>query len=434
MKINNFFTSGWVFDQADIDLKSRYQMVNLALVLSALSLVYGIIINIMRDKLELLPVEIILIFTDMMLFYITRKDKKYFEFVTFMITAQFSFFFLFLLYMSEASELKHVWLFTYSIVLLYFQNMKRGVYWFVIVLFFLIVAPIQPFVDVHYTFYQVTYIAFVLIIINVMINFYQIKMREAKNLILEQQESLRAQITELEEKDAILSIQSKQAVMGEMISMIAHQWRQPLSTITLQVSNLEIKKLLGEEVSEKESAQTLSDISSTIVYLSDTIDDFQTYFQPNKEPETIGVFELLQKASNFVLPRLKGSGIDFKLQKANEIKLKVYTNELIQVVLNILNNAIDSHAEKNLEYAKIVISVEDLNSEIIIKIEDNAGGISDEHLPYLFEPYFSTKGKNGTGLGLYMSQMIIQKQFNGTISVTTLNEGSSFMVRIPKEV
>ena len=434
MRLNNFFTSGWVFDQVDIDLKSRYQMINLALILSSLSLIYGIVANVMRDRLEFIPVEMILIFANIALFFTLRKAKRYFEIVAFIVTAQFTFFFLFLVYMSEPSELKHVWMFTYSIVLLYFQNTKRGVYWFSILIFFLVIAPIQPYVEVRYTLFQVTYIAFVLIVINVVINFYQIKMREVKNLILEQQESLRSQISELEEKDAILSIQSKQAVMGEMISMIAHQWRQPLSTITLQISNLEIKKLLGEEVSEKESAQTLSEISSTIVYLSDTIDDFQTYFQPNKEPETIGVYELLQKASNFVLPRLKGSGIDFKLEKANEIELKVFTNELIQVVLNILNNAIDSHADKVSENAKIILQVEDLGSEIIIMVEDNACGISDKHLPYLFEPYFSTKGKNGTGLGLYMSQMIIQKQFNGSISVQTSSRGSTFMVKIPKEV
>jgi len=434
LKLNNFFTSGWVFDQVSIDLKSRYQMINLGIVLSTLSLIYAITANVMRDKLDLIPVEIILILANLALLLLLRKDKKYFELVSFIVTAQFTFFFLFLVYVSEPSELKHVWMFTYSIVLLYFHNTKCGIYWFSILIFFLIIAPLQNFIEVQYTLFQVTYIAFVLIVINVVINFYQIKMKEAKDLILQQQESLRTKIAQLEEKDVILGIQSKQAVMGEMISMIAHQWRQPLSTITLQISNLEIKKLLGEDISEKESADTLSQISTTIVYLSDTIDDFQRYFQANKEPEEIGVFELLQKASNFVLPRLKATHIDFSIETNNEIQLLAHINELIQVILHILNNAIDSLIEKDSDNAKVIVKVIDLVEEIEIVIEDNANGISDANLSYLFEPYFSTKGKNGTGLGLYMSQMIIEKQFNGTISVETSSKGSSFIVKIPKRV
>ena len=290
---------------------------------------------------------------------------------------------------------------------------------------------------------------------------YKVKIDEAKQLILEQKEQLlnfniklatqveiktsqlqdinesleetvQEKIEELIQKDKILTTQSKQAVMGEMITMIAHQWRQPLSSITLQISNLEFKKLLGEEMSDKEITSTLSEISDTIIYLSDTIDDFQTYFHPDKELTSIDINKLLKKILNFTLPRLKDNHIKINIDNNANILVTTYMNELTQVILNLLNNAIDALMKLYIQKQEIIISVEDKNKNISILVRDNAGGISEETLPHIFEPYFSTKGKNGTGLGLYMSQMIIQKQFNGELSVESSSKGSTFTITIPK--
>ncbi|MCK4874711.1 MAG: HAMP domain-containing histidine kinase, partial [Sulfurimonas sp.] len=241
-------------------------------------------------------------------------------------------------------------------------------------------------------------------------------------------------IEELIHKDKLLTVQSKQAVMGEMISMIAHQWRQPLSTVTLQISNLQLKKMLNKKIESSELDNALNYISDTIVYLSQTIDDFKTYFHPNKEVVNIEIHELLQKTVNFTLSRVKDREIDVHIDKESSINIKTYINELIQVVLNIINNAIDAHNESKLENPIINLSVKDEGSDILIYIVDNAGGIKDENLPKLFEPYFSTKGKNGTGLGLYMSQMIIEKQFNGEIEVKTSENFTTFIIRLPKDI
>jgi len=239
---------------------------------------------------------------------------------------------------------------------------------------------------------------------------------------------------ELIEKDEILTAQSKQAVMGEMISMIAHQWRQPLNTITLQVSNLQLKYMMGEDIPKEKVIQTLDDVNSSMVYLSDTIDDFKTYFQPDKTPEDIALEKLFNKAIKFILPRLKTNKIKLELDCDASIHVHVYINELIQVLLNILNNAIDAYDNKNNDTKLIKLTCKLINSDIQISIIDKAGGISDENLPKLFEPYFSTKGKNGTGLGLYMSKMILEKQFGGSISVKSSMFGTTFMLVIPKDV
>ncbi len=264
------------------------------------------------------------------------------------------------------------------------------------------------------------------------------QVNEKTKELREVNESLEAtvaeKIQELIKKDEILTLQSKQAVMGEMISMIAHQWRQPLNTITLQISNVQLKEMIGEGVTKEELLELLNEISNTIIYLSNTIDDFKTYFHPAKKAVETQMGELIMKAVSFVEPRLKKNKISLELQGDIELKVYVYANEFIQVLLNILNNAIDAYKQKLQDKKSIIIDVESLENTIIVKISDNAGGIKEENLQKIFEPYFSTKGKNGTGLGLYMSKMIIEKQFNGRIDVTSSENGTLFVIEIPKHI
>jgi C4-dicarboxylate-specific signal transduction histidine kinase len=311
--------------------------------------------------------------------------------------------------------------------------------------------------------YQVTYLSFVLVVVSIIIYFYKKKIDEAKNTILEQQNMLKnfnselerqvkdktteliklneslgikveQKLEELRKKDQILELQSKQAVMGEMISMIAHQWRQPLSNITLQIANLQLKHMLDKERRCRDVDDALTNISNTIIYLSDTIDDFQTYFCPNKKMDTIEIHELFQRAVNFSQSRVQDNDIKISINKEIKISITVYINELIQVILNILNNAIDAHNEVKPKNPSIIMDATDDDENISLLITDNAGGIDDEHMSHLFEPYYSTKGKNGTGLGLYMSKMIVEKQFNGEIDVQTSSVGSTFIIKIPKNI
>ncbi len=462
-KLDGFFTSGWTFEKSQQDLKNRYQMVNIGILLFVVGLIYGIIGNYVRGIEGFVPIEIALLFMNLIMFFALRKKRQIFEFFAIIIIFQYTFLFLFLIYTGEPNDLKHLWIFTYSIILLYFQKIMHSIYWLSAILFMLMIAPLQNFVEIKYTMYQVTYISFVLIIISVIIYFYQKKIDKARSIILEQQYMLRnfneelekqvkdktteliklneslelkveQKLEELRSKEQILQAQSKQAVMGEMISMIAHQWRQPLSTITLQIADLQFKQLLGKDRTCEDIDRALNNISDTIVYLSDTIDDFQTYFRPNREVVEIEIHELLQRALNFVISRLSDKRIRVSINKNADIYVKTYVNELVQVVLNILNNAIDAHNDVKIQDPFIILSVKTVENKVFIFIEDNAGGIKSENLSRLFEPYFSTKDKNGTGLGLYMSQMIIQKQFGGEIDVETSEKGSSFIIKIPKNI
>ena len=181
----------------------------------------------------------------------------------------------------------------------------------------------------------------------------------------------------------------------------------------------------------EEYDRTLEQISRTITYLSETIDDFQTFFHPDRKLTQISLKELVEKAVNFIRPRLKGSNIEVVTQIDEKVLINVYINELIQVLLNLLNNAIDALLECDRKRKRITIAAE-VGEVVRIFVEDTACGIREEIKDNLFEPYFSTKGKNGTGLGLYMSQMIMQKQFGGDIRVESSKRGSRFIVEFPK--
>ena len=257
------------------------------------------------------------------------------------------------------------------------------------------------------------------------------KTRELRELNEKLEALVREKVEEIVKKDRLLAIQSRQAIMGEMITMIAHQWRQPLNTLTLQISNLQLRRLTGELVDIDEYDKTLEQISKTITYLSETIDDFQTFFHPDRKLSKTNLKDLVEKAVNFIRPRLKGTPIKLTIDVDEKIEINVYINELIQVLLNLLNNAIDALLECDKERKIIMISAK-VDEVVRIYVQDTACGIDEAIKERLFEPYFSTKGKNGTGLGLYMSQMIMQKQFGGDIKVESSKEGSTFVVEFPK--
>ena len=259
------------------------------------------------------------------------------------------------------------------------------------------------------------------------------KTKELREVNESLEATVQEKIQELIQKDEILTLQSKQAVMGEMLSMIAHQWRQPLNTITLQISQLELQEMMGQSVEKKELIKMLDQISKTIVYLSETIDDFKTYFNPNKHASTIEIDALIERAVNFLKPRLKRANIQLDVQVKQHFEVQTYINEFTQVLLNILNNAIDAYEalESSNSEKRISIVVTKQEKDFEVMIIDSAGGIAKEHIKQIFDPYFSTKGKNGTGLGLYMSKMIIEKQFNGEIDVDSYQNQTRFTIRVP---
>ncbi len=239
-------------------------------------------------------------------------------------------------------------------------------------------------------------------------------------------------VAKITEQERLMITQSRLATMGEMMSMIAHQWRQPLSTTTLMITNERLKAMMsGDEPTECD--RILEKISDTMVYLSDTIDDFQTYFKPDKATEEITVGAIIERLKNFIEPRLAQGKVTLDVEMSAEELLQTYTNEVLQALINIINNAVDVLMETREDERHIWIRINSDEGNAIIHIEDNGGGIDNKIIEKVFEPYFSSKSKNGTGLGLYMAKMIIEKHIGGILSVQNTSRGAEFTVILPKK-
>ena len=270
---------------------------------------------------------------------------------------------------------------------------------------------------------------------------YYIYSKKLKELNISLNQTVNDVILENNENNKILFQQNKMAAMGEMIENIAHQWRQPLSVITTIASSLKLKKEYGI-IEDKDYEESMVHIIDTANYLSNTIDDFRYYFSPNKEKNLFNTKALINRCIKII-------NIDFQNKKIKivenieELTIFNYENELIQVIINILNNA-KYELEKivDIEERFIFIDLYKENDFLTIKIKDSAGGIKEDVIDRIFEPYFTTKHKsNGTGIGLYMCEEIIVKHIGGKIEVS--NEkysyedknltGALFKISIPIE-
>jgi len=219
----------------------------------------------------------------------------------------------------------------------------------------------------------------------------------------------------LSENEKILVQQSKMAAMGEMIENIAHQWRQPLSLISTTSTGVKLKKELND-LDDEYLIKSLDMINNSSQHLSKTIDDFRGFFKPDKKKEVFNISNSYTKTINLISSKLLNREIEV-IENINSFEINGFENELVQVLMNIFNNSIDI-LEKKEGLKVILIDIFKIDDLAYIKVMDNAGGINENIIDRVFEPYFTTKNQSqGTGIGLYMTEEIIVKHMHGSISV-----------------
>ncbi len=247
--------------------------------------------------------------------------------------------------------------------------------------------------------------------------------------IIENEESLKQQIIQNQQKDKILSEQSKMAAMGEMIGNIAHQWRQPLSVISTTATGIIIQKQYNI-LEEDKLIENCNIINDNVQYLSRTIDDFKNFIKGDRNKKIFSLKNDIESFLHLVESTMKNNHIKIILDLQEDIQIDGYENELIQCFINIFNNAKDALKDNNIENKLIFISTCKRENKTIIKIKDNAGGIPSDILPHIFEAYFTTKHKSkGTGLGLNITYNLIVDGMSGTIeanNVTYDYEGKNY--------
>jgi signal transduction histidine kinase len=242
---------------------------------------------------------------------------------------------------------------------------------------------------------------------------------------------IKEEINNRKKQEQLLIQQSKLAEMGEMISMIAHQWRQPLSALSTVVQNIHLRHSLGKL--DKEYLDKQRVLSNALTEkMSKTIEDFRNFFKPNKEKQPFSIKDVINQTIFLIDDSFKSNSIKIENQILDDIKLYGFESELSQVLLNILTNSKDAFLEKNIENPHIIIKTKRIDTHIKILVSDNAGGISKSIINKIFEPYFTTKDSyNGTGLGLYMSKIIIEQNMQGELKVKNIPNGVEFSLYIP---
>ena len=242
------------------------------------------------------------------------------------------------------------------------------------------------------------------------------------------QEKIDIEIKKSRKQEQIMFQQSKLASMGEMIGNIAHQWRQPLNALGLILQAFKMnynRGRLNEEYLDKKILKGMNLINK----MSNTIDDFRDFFKPDKNREFFNLNDIIEDSLNLLEASLKHSNIEIEIKIDNNLKIFGFANQLSQVILNIVNNSKDAFLNKNITIKTLKIIAYKENRHIYLKIIDNAGGIKEELLDKIFEPYFTTKDEGkGTGIGLYMSKIIVESNMDGKLYAKNIENGVEFIM------
>ena len=245
------------------------------------------------------------------------------------------------------------------------------------------------------------------------------------------EERVKEEIRKQQKQEQLLIQQSKLAAMGEMIGNIAHQWRQPLNALSLVLQNINFAYEM-DDLSEEFMHKSMDKANLLTNTMSKTIDDFRNFFKPNKQEVEFFLSDAVKNAISLIESTFQHHNITVESKINDDVNIKGFPNEFSQVILNILNNAKDAIIENNVNSGKVLINVEKVDNNAIISIIDNAGGIPDNVLEKVFNPYFTTKEEGkGTGIGLYMSKTIIETNMNGKLEVENIENGAKFTIIIP---
>lgn len=263
---------------------------------------------------------------------------------------------------------------------------------------------------------------------------YQKKLRRLNEDL---EKRIQSEVEKNREKDHVLIQQSRLAYMGEMLHNIAHQWRQPLTVISLAVADIEDRYMMGE-LEEEQFHQKVERINESVQYLSTTIEDFKGFYTQDTHQNFFSVLQSIQKSIDVISPVLQSHFIEILLDYEGEnFEVNGFRSNYEQAIMNILNNAkdvlINAQREKNQFSGVIRVRIRAEKDQVRVAIEDNAGGVPDDIIERIFDPYFTTKfAAQGTGIGLYMTKMLIEATMGGRVEVKNSTQGAVFIVTLPR--
>ena len=297
-----------------------------------------------------------------------------------------------------------------------------------------IILVSNTFFDLNLSELAITTAVLGLFLLTIAIKVYTQKMIDLENALTTLNNSLHAKVErnvdEIRKKDEAMLQQARLAQMGELIAMIAHQWRQPLNQMSYVLMNIE-SAYEYKEMTPQYMDTKVKEGTKLLEYMSHTIDDFKNFFKPDKARTQENVSEVVENSISLIKKSFDAHNIEVSTRYETQKSMMLYRNELIQVLLNLLSNAKDALVMADVEEPVIEVVVKEMSGHLVIEVCDNATGVPNNIIDKIFEPYFSTKNeKNGTGLGLYMTKTIVEEHLNGSILVKNRGVGACFSITL----
>jgi len=244
------------------------------------------------------------------------------------------------------------------------------------------------------------------------------------------EERIRQGVDEMRIKDQAMIQQNSRAALGEMINNIAHQWRQPLNLVALIIQSVQLRFESGTLTSEEMNSD-IQDVMENIMHMSQTIEDFRNFFKQDKVKQEFLISEAVKRAISLVSASLEYHNIKVEIKIEDDATVFGYKNEYSQVLLNLFSNTCDACTDRTASNCRIFIRIARENECSVLYFRDNCGGIPDDVISKIFEPYFTTRDPDkGTGIGLYMSKMIIEKNMGGHLTSRNVDGGAEFRVEV----
>jgi len=444
--INNILDSGYKFSNKEHSLKFRVRGLNIMFILAIIAGSYYAVMFYLEELYSGFYVaerNVLFVMLSMVYMVALRVSVRYYKTVLMLMVFTLMLLFIHTLHVQIDNSSRHLWFVMPIVIAYYFGNRDLGIGITILSVIVLIVYNQQTLIPSNISSFSLLDSISILVLLSILIALFQKEYQRAISTLKEKEQKLKDanklldrqmkhELEDNQEKTALMIKESRFAQMGKILSMIAHHWRQPLSSISTSSANMKMSIML-DDTSDEKFLNNIESIDYHVTRLSKTINDFRGFFQSSKEMEETTIQKIMKDAFDIVQETMTSNGISFDLDINDRATIKVYKNELVQAILNILTNANEIFLERKQNNAWMSIRSFHNDRDVIVKIEDNAGGMDAEQLSNIFEPYFSTKKeRNGTGLGLYVSKTIIENQTHGSLVATRTEKGLSFMITIPR--
>lgn len=434
-RVNNFLLSGFEFSSREELLKLRFKLFNAILgsiIFISLCIAVGSYFKLFPQMDELFTLFVLLypLLMSLILIYL-RRSKRYFRSALIALLLVSLVISVLILYYNTMDKIRILWFIPLVMSMFVLGGKKFG--------FFALVSSVIIILSMHFiperenfTHIEVAEFIFLLTFISFIFSLIiDLFIHETETLV----QRVQKEVTNNRLKDEELLRSSKLAQMGELLSIISHQWKQPLSTISMYTADSMIGLELGDKLTHQEQKDIYTNIDKQVRFLSKTMDDFRHFYNPNKSLKIMHMPHVIDQAVEILSPKLLKSNITVHKVFQFNLPLHSYPNEITQAMLILLKNAIDAHNDHKLNHHKrIHISGFEEQNLWIVEVRDNAGGINKEDLPHIFTQFFTTKSsKEGTGLGLYLCKTIIEDSCRGSIEVFPIDNGTLFRFSIPNQ-